>query len=57
MPLVLVFENNKGTRPTIKFDLSLEKVHFFSLLAGEQLETLIKFIADSGKQSDVVLMR
>jgi hypothetical protein len=51
MPLVLVFENNKGTRPSVKYDLFLEKAHYFSLSAGEQLETLINFVAESGEKT------
>ena len=43
-PVLIVFENNTGTNPTFKRDLYLEKAHFFSLSAGEQLECLIEFI-------------
>jgi hypothetical protein len=43
-PLIIVFENNTGNSPTFKRDLFLEKAHFFSLSAGEQLECLIDFM-------------
>ncbi|MGD2159040.1 MAG: PD-(D/E)XK nuclease family protein [Anaerolineales bacterium] len=46
-PLMIVFENDRGYNPTFKRDLSLEKAHFFSLSAGEQLECLIEFIQES----------
>lgn len=45
--LVISFENDTGNNPTFKRDLLLEKVHFFSLSAGEQLECLIEFIRKS----------
>jgi hypothetical protein len=47
-PLMIVFENNRGTNPTFARELSLSTSHFFSLTAGEQLECLIKFIRDAG---------
>jgi hypothetical protein len=43
-PTTLVFENNQGTNPTFKTDLHFEEVHFHSLSAGEQLETLSEFL-------------
>lgn len=46
-PLVVVFENNRGTSPTFSRELELPNAHFFSLSAGEQLECLIKFIKDA----------
>jgi hypothetical protein len=46
-PLLVVFENNAGNSPTFKRDLYLEKAHFFSLSAGEQLECLIEFVGTS----------
>ena len=49
-PLIVVFENNNGANPTFKRDLPLEKVHFFSLPAGEQLECLIEFIQKAFKE-------
>ena len=42
--LIVVIEDNNGTNPTFKRGLSLEKAHFFSLTAGEQLECLIEFV-------------
>ena len=50
-PLMIVFENNTGNNPTFKRDLYLEKVHFFSLSAGEQLECLIDFMQKSFEES------
>lgn len=49
-PLIVVFENDNGNSPTFKRDLYLEKAHFFSLTAGEQLECLINFVRDSLQQ-------
>ena len=46
-PLLIVFENDTGNNPTFKRDLYLEKAHFFSLNAGEQLECMIDFIGKS----------
>lgn len=46
-PLVIVFENDMGNKPTFKRELNLEKAHFFSLSSGEQLECLIKFLRKS----------
>jgi hypothetical protein len=43
-PLVVVFENNFGTKTTSKIDLDLEKKHFFSLTADEQVSLLIEFL-------------
>jgi len=45
--LTIVFEDNTGNNPTYKRNLDLEKAHFFSLSAGEQLECLIGFMKDS----------
>ena len=46
-PLQIVCENDTGTNPTFKRELGLEKAHFFSLTAGEQLECLITFVSGS----------
>jgi len=46
-PLVIVIEDNNGTNPSCKKDLMLEDIYFFSLSAGEQLESLISFIKKS----------
>ncbi len=43
-PLMIVFENNKGNNPSYRYDLDLNKVHFFSLNQAEQLECLVSFI-------------
>lgn len=40
----IVFENNIGTNPTFKRDLSFEEEHFFSLSSGAQFESLVKFL-------------
>ncbi len=50
-PLLIVFENDTGNNPTFKRDLHLEKVHFFSLTAGDQLECLIDFVGNSFEES------
>ena len=46
-PLRIVFENDRGNEPTFQRELVLPDVHFFSLTAGEQLESLIKFVRTS----------
>ena len=51
--VTIVFENNQGTAPTFKRDLNLEKAHFFSLTAGEQLECLIDFLKNSLAESSL----
>jgi hypothetical protein len=43
-PMLVVFENNSGTKPTYKYDLDLNNSHFFSLNQAEQLECLVNFI-------------
>lgn len=45
--LMLVVENEDGRNPTYACKLELEKIHFFSLTAGEQLEVIIKFLSES----------
>lgn len=40
----VVFENNLGTNPTYKKDLSFDDEHFFSLNAGGQFECLVAFL-------------
>lgn len=51
-PLIVVFENNRGVDPTYKRELKLEEAYFFSLNAGEQLESLIDFLSISYKQQN-----
>ncbi len=46
-PLTLVIENNNGKKPTFGKYYSLSGTHFFSLSAGEQLESLISFIKEA----------
>ena len=43
-PMKLLFENDNGNAPTYRRELYLPEVHFFSLSAGEQLETLMEFL-------------
>lgn len=43
----ITLENDRGYNPTFKRELELEAIHFFSLSAGEQLESLIRFIETS----------
>ena len=43
-PLLVTYENNRGTRPTYKRDLDLEEIHFFSLSKDEQFESLAGFL-------------
>ena len=50
-PNRLVFENNQGTNPTFKVDLLFKDVHFHSLSAGEQLETITEFIKSAVEES------
>jgi hypothetical protein len=52
-PTTLVFENNQGTNPTYKVDLTLQDVHFHSLSAGVQLENLTDFITSAMADADV----
>ena len=49
-PLNIAFENNNGTNPTFIQELDLQKAHFFSLSAGEQLECLINFIQTANSE-------
>jgi len=47
-PLVIVIEDNNGTNPSYKKDFIFEEeVQFFSLSAGDQLESIISFIKNS----------
>jgi hypothetical protein len=43
-PMIISFEDNMGTNPTLKEDLDLAEAHFFSLSAGQQLETISDFL-------------
>jgi hypothetical protein len=50
VPLVLVFENNRGYDPvTCKMDLDLDQEHFFSLAKDEQFECLVSFVERATK--------
>jgi hypothetical protein len=54
LPLVVVFENNRGYDPvTHKVDLDLEQEHFFSLTKDQQLECLVAFIRQATKSASL----
>ena len=53
-PSVLVFENNGGTNPTFQRSLKFNDVHFFSLDAGDQFETIIRFVSDALDEFDAI---
>lgn len=46
-PTVLVFENDMAKNPSYKADLDFHDAHFYSLDAGEQVETLVDFLRAS----------